>query len=198
MKELPRLRIIVRVTWTMLLSRICSTSVLETPMKQSPADAVAAPTASPSMFSLSKATPAPTQPPSRSNKSDTSVSFVKTEYYDYFGNEVNKLLGVHKKTAAAIVDKTLLEGAHHEVIQSLRLLQRSFEYEIDSLCRRCFEDFIIDTCDEVLLPYGFGEEGDDFTRLRRSSSSPAKLTRKDVATTPAKAEDCTAADCSMS
>jgi hypothetical protein len=112
------------------------------------------------MVTTSDQVPQPSMKGSASNKADASASFAKTQYYDYFGNEIRAMLSEHKTTCAAITEKSFLSGIHQEIIQSLRELQNVYEYEMQQLCRRCFEDFIIDTCDLVLVPYKYFEKGE--------------------------------------
>ena len=122
------------------------------------------------------------QAPVKANKSETSVTFVKTIYGDTLGTEVKKMLRSHNTTCNAIRDKCVMEGIHQEVVQSLRELQHVFNFEMSQLCRRCFEDFIIDTCDQVLVPYKYGENG---------TGVPLKLTRDEILSTPStNAQDC--------
>lgn len=157
----------------MLLSRICAFSISETPSKHSPTG----------ITSDQNEVSQPSVKGSASNKADATVSFAKTQYYDYFGNEIRAMLREHKTTCAAITEKSFLSGIHQEIIQSLREMQNVYEHEMQQLCRRCFEDFIIDTCDLVLVPYKYGEkdEGGDT-----------------IFPTPTTSMDCTTGSCVIS
>ena len=166
----------------MLISRICSSSVIDGTPAKAPAEAT-------DLMSLpTNASDAPPPPPvKKSMKSDISFMTVND-----FKTEINKALGQHNKTVTVMLDDLSFSGAHHEVIQKLREIQRKFDIEMALLCNRCYEHFIIETCDQVLAPYRY-EQYD-----KTPEEKEEMLSRSNLNSTPTKGVDCTAGQCTTS